>query len=100
MYRSINKTENEWIRSALEQEKRSSGLNIEQYISQVYQLKVIEECDCDDPFCFSVKFSNYEPGASRSIANATVNLNDGKSILVIVYVHAETSKICEIETIN
>ena len=100
MQRPINEREKEWIRSVLEQESRNSGLHPEPYLSQIDDLIVVEECDCGDPGCFSVRFSGYEPGHSFGLADGTVQLENGKSVMVIVFIHGDTRRISEIETID
>ena len=100
MHRPANDKEKAWVRAALEQESRDSGLQPGRYLSQIDDLVVVEECDCGDPGCFSVHFSGYESGTSRGLADATVELGNGNQIMVIVFINGGSRRISEIETLD
>lgn len=59
MRRELTEIERHWVEDALTQEQTLSTEDRETYKLQIPNLRVIEECNCGDADCGSVKFSHY-----------------------------------------
>ncbi len=98
MNRKLTHQEVEWIQIALSDQHKEFGLDINDYLSQISSLRVIEECDCGDPTCHSVRFQNYEAGNSHGFADGTAKDKDNKAFMVTLFVNSATNMISELET--
>ena len=98
--RELNKDEASWIEQALKEESDLKSQDITQYLEQIKSLKVVEECDCGDRECKSVRFQHYRPGYSYGLADASINRGTNKEFLAIVFVDRQTRLITEIETVK
>ena len=100
MKRELTATEKWWVEEALNQEPEVSDLEKATYKLQLENLKVIEECDCGDPNCGSVKFSDYVQGHSVAIADAIIHKHSSEEFLVILFINEVSDRFSELETVK
>ena len=100
MRRELTATERYWIEEALIQEPTLSAEDRGKYKLQIPKLRVVEECDCGDPTCGSIKFSHYVRGLSYGFADAVIDQGSPEEMRVAIFINHESDKLSEIETIK
>ncbi|MBO9489863.1 hypothetical protein J7384_05765 [Endozoicomonas sp. G2_1] len=98
MNRVLSVFEQELVKEAIFQEPDLSDLEKTKYLEQSKKLCVIEECDCGDPYCYSVKYSGYEVGTSLGFADGILFRGTDKEMRVILFLNSRTGEISELET--
>ena len=100
MNRELSAKERYFVLEALRQEPDLSDAKRLHFLSQVDSLRVIEECDCGDPSCYSVRFSNSEIGYSLGFADGIVYEGTKEEMRIILFLHSESELISEMETVK
>ncbi|MEM9446892.1 MAG: hypothetical protein AAGA18_16245 [Verrucomicrobiota bacterium] len=100
MKRELTVQEKWWVEEALNQEPELNELEKSAYKLQLKDLKVIEECDCGDPLCGSVKFSNYVQGHSVAIADGVIQKDSSEEFLVILFIDKRSDRLSELEIVK
>ena len=101
MERNLTIKEKWWIEEALNQEPELSEIEKARYKLQLTEeLKVIEECDCGDPDCGSVRLSGYVEAHSVGIADGIINKGSSEEFRVTLFINKVSRRLSEIETIK
>lgn len=100
MIRELTETEKYWVQKALSQEPKLSDTQKAEYKLQLEYLKVIEEYDCGDPSCGSVRFSNHVEGHSVAIADGIIHEHSSEEFLVILFIENNSNGLSELDTVK
>lgn len=114
MNRKLTKQEKDWLIKGLEYtqtesclqrrrltakalgksvEIKPSDLNV--YLVQIDNLRVVKICRCNEPDCHTINFQHWQRGLSRAISVSQIE--DGR--MLIVEVHKETNLLSGLEII-